>query len=188
MTDSLDRRCSSCGKAEDLSLVIGGYSPGGMAGRILLYCETCKANRPESLAVSIPVELVTEEVFVDLYRHGWTESDPAQAAKIVFGEAQPNTAARAGRALGARNGTPLHPDIDHPLFKAAQGVAPWPAGVVPVEGASEELASSRAAQASGEPDRGNLVLPFPSMESCCLATTSTASQLLREPWRGAVKT
>jgi hypothetical protein len=64
MNESFGRRCSACEKDQGLSLVIIRYSPEGKAGRILLYCETCRGNGPQNLVVGIPAELVTEEVLL----------------------------------------------------------------------------------------------------------------------------
>jgi hypothetical protein len=47
------------------------------------------------ITVSIPLGLVDEDMFVELYRLGYTESSPETAAEIVFGEERPNAAARA---------------------------------------------------------------------------------------------
>ena len=94
------RTCSSCGKDEDLHLVTIPYEPGpGAAGRVLLYCWTCRSTRGP-FGVSIPVDLVTEAVFSWLYLSGWTASAPDTAASIVFGEEKPELAKQVALLIG----------------------------------------------------------------------------------------
>ena len=94
------RTCSSCGGVEDLHLVTIPYEPGpGAAGRVLLYCWTCRSTRG-SLGVSIPVDIVTEAVFSWLYESGRTASAPDMAARIAFGEDKPQLAERLAGLIG----------------------------------------------------------------------------------------
>ena len=88
-TNSKAVTCSGCGSTERLHLVVAGRNPGDdLPGRLLLYCCTCRAEpaRTSPVSVSIPLSLVTLTIFVGLYRLNLTESDPAVAATIVFGE------------------------------------------------------------------------------------------------------
>lgn len=98
----MNRRCSSCGGQQDLTLVTSGdYSADGdpPAGRILLYCRPCREERDGSWFLSIiPLQLVDEDLFVDLYRKGLTGSDPEIAADIVFGQPRPDLADHAVEA------------------------------------------------------------------------------------------
>lgn len=66
----------------------------GKAGRVLVNCNDCR-NRDVPILVSIPLELVDEDLFVELYRLGYTESEPETAVEIVFGEERPDLAAKA---------------------------------------------------------------------------------------------
>jgi hypothetical protein len=92
--------CSSCGSDDHLNLVTLLYDDGANAGRVLVYCRDCQAER-RNLGLSIPIEMVDEDLFVDLYTRGFTESDPEMAVAIVFGGARPDVAARAAGALRA---------------------------------------------------------------------------------------
>jgi hypothetical protein len=86
----------NCGQPAEWLVTIP-YSVGKI-GRVLVYCDECR-NRPTPIAVSIPLEFVDEDMFVELYRRGYTESAPAFAAQIVFGEERPEVAARAKEYL-----------------------------------------------------------------------------------------
>lgn len=48
----------------------------------------------ESALVAIPLDYVTDDVFVSLYRDGWTESAPDFASQIVFGIERPELVER----------------------------------------------------------------------------------------------
>lgn len=89
-------RCSSCGQPAEW-LVTVGYN-GDRTGRVLAHCTDCRKGDIPTL-VSVPLELVDENMFVDLYRLGYTGSTPDVAAEIVFGEPRPEAAARAQRHL-----------------------------------------------------------------------------------------
>lgn len=103
--------CSGCGAGGGLHLVVAGQPPGSsFPGRLLTYCPRCRSH-PEltsPVSVSIPLELVTPELFLGLYRLKVTESDPEQATQIVFGAAPRQlvrAAKRATRSANARRTT-----------------------------------------------------------------------------------
>jgi len=79
-------KCSSCGSSRDLHLVTAPYSPESDEGRTLVYCLACRNESNILFGVSIPIELVTPDVFLHLYRLGKTSSQPDTAVEIVFGE------------------------------------------------------------------------------------------------------
>jgi hypothetical protein len=58
-------------------------------GRILVYCPKCREEGRHHLDISIPLQLVDGALFVSLYRHGFTASNPEMAAEIVFGARPP---------------------------------------------------------------------------------------------------
>ena len=64
-----------------------------------MYCHDCRMER-DNIGVSIPIEMVDEDLFVDLYVRGFTASDPDIAAEIVFGEASPGLVERLNAVLG----------------------------------------------------------------------------------------
>jgi hypothetical protein len=77
------------------------YEEGQRAGRILLCCRTCRVEHSR-VDVSIPIEWVDADLFVDLHEQGFTESEPDFAAEIVFGEERSEVARRAEEAMGRR--------------------------------------------------------------------------------------
>lgn len=77
-------KCSSCGADEDLHLVTLLYEKSVSCGRILLYCLACRTSK-RNFDVSIPIEIVSNEVFEKLYALGKSESDKGAARYIVFG-------------------------------------------------------------------------------------------------------
>ena len=81
-----ERQCSRCGNLENLNLVTLRYNDTDSAGRILLYCNSCRQRAKLRIGVNIAIEEVTPEIFLDLYRTKQTTSDPAIAVDIVFGE------------------------------------------------------------------------------------------------------
>ncbi len=90
--------CSRCGDARNLHLVTIPYEGRSGPGRILVYCASCRTSLANGLGVSIPLEEVTADVFLDLYSANKTASDPLTAAEIVFGVADPELV-RAAQVL-----------------------------------------------------------------------------------------
>ena len=78
--------CSRCGSSERLNLITLMHSPPEIAGRTLLYCADCRKELSNRIGVSIPIDDLTPEAFLELYRDGKTESEPSTAVMIVFGE------------------------------------------------------------------------------------------------------
>lgn len=77
-------RCSSCGDAARWLITLP-YGEDSFAGRILAYCTQCRV-RNSGVVVSIPLDLVSDDVFLKLYELGYTESPPDTATEITFGE------------------------------------------------------------------------------------------------------
>lgn len=78
--------CSNCSGAEDLHLITSGAPGSDFPGRTLVYCARCRQEKSETLDVSLPLPLLTRDIFLGLYDMGKTASDPETAIKIVFGE------------------------------------------------------------------------------------------------------
>ncbi len=64
-----------------------------------MHCHKCRVDR-DNIGISIPIEMLNEDLFVDLYIRGLTESDPDMAVKIVFGEAPAELVERVNLVLG----------------------------------------------------------------------------------------
>lgn len=96
--------CSRCGNPRDLSLVTMPYSPDVEVGRILVYCPNCRSDMAKLIGLIIPIGEVSPEVFLELYRTGKTESDPAIATEIVFGKVKPEIARHAEYILAQKSG------------------------------------------------------------------------------------
>lgn len=90
-----DPNCSRCGDFQDLHLITIPYEGGSGPGRILVYCEACRETSGLAFGTSIPLDAVTTEVFLSLYRNNMTGSDPETASAIVFGEVDPTTVLKA---------------------------------------------------------------------------------------------
>jgi hypothetical protein len=78
--------CSRCGASRGLNLVTLHYSIDSPSGRILVYCAPCRENYRDHIGESIPLEQVSKEGFLELYRSNKTSSDPQTAVEIVFGK------------------------------------------------------------------------------------------------------
>jgi hypothetical protein len=61
------------------------YQLGRRPGRLLAYCDRDREEKGRAILVAMPLDYVTDDVFVSLYRDGWTESDPETASGIIFG-------------------------------------------------------------------------------------------------------
>lgn len=92
-------RCSRCGSTAKLALVTVRYIEGEGPGRVLVYCPTCRTDFGDSIGVNIPLESLTSEAFLDLYRTKKTSSHPETAVEIVFGEKRPELVSEATRLL-----------------------------------------------------------------------------------------
>lgn len=78
--------CSSCGGKGDLYFVTCGQAGSDSPGRTLVYCAACRKERHQMIDVSIPLSLLTPDLFLDLYRLGKTTSSPDTAVELVFGK------------------------------------------------------------------------------------------------------
>lgn len=97
--------CSSCGETKDLYLVTKRFEDSSKEGRILLYCTKCREEKGHNLGISIPLEEVTREVFLDLYIQGETQSDPETAVEIVFGDSEHDLVGLAKQIMDLRKRT-----------------------------------------------------------------------------------
>lgn len=76
------------------------YDRAQPAGRLLVYCARCREEmRPD---ISIPMELMSGELFLKLYKQGFTSSAPDMAAKMVFGGAVPGGVVESAQAVLAQ--------------------------------------------------------------------------------------
>ena len=96
-------KCSRCDNPENLHLVTVPYEPGSEPGRLMLYCADCRSELRSHLAVSIPSELVTPELFLGLYRLGKTRSEPHTACEIAFGKEDQRIIQQASELLAQQN-------------------------------------------------------------------------------------
>jgi len=51
-----------------------------------VYCASCRREKFTTIDVSLPLSLLTPEIFRELYAMGKTGSDPRIAIDIVFGK------------------------------------------------------------------------------------------------------
>ena len=99
---SMKPTCSRCGSPHELHLVTLRTAGLSAPGRLLVYCPRCRDEYSPHIGVDVPIEDVTVETFVGLYRDGTTESAPETAARIAFGRPAPEAVEGAVRALEAR--------------------------------------------------------------------------------------
>ena len=78
-------KCSRCGSSSELNVVTVRYDSECEAGRLLVYCDVCCTDFTRQIGVSIPLEKITTEMFLNFYRTGKTSSDPLTTSEIVFG-------------------------------------------------------------------------------------------------------
>lgn len=104
--------CSSCGGARDLHLVTCGIAGGDIPGRILVYCSDCRSDRHHMIDVSIPIPLLSPNLFASLYSLGKTESDPEIAIELAFGKLDMNLIARVQQILSKNQ--PEHATSEKP--------------------------------------------------------------------------
>lgn len=79
------RVCSRCGAPADW-LVAVLYGSATQAGRLLVYCETCRREFENRIGAALPVsvlEIDAETALSMLYRSGATLSDPQGAADVL---------------------------------------------------------------------------------------------------------
>jgi len=97
--------CSSCGRADHLSLVTMMYagprpdsepddSDDPRLGRLLVYCESCRIEHLHNVGVSIPLQLVDEDLLMALYREGITASEPETVVDLILDWDAPGLAER----------------------------------------------------------------------------------------------
>lgn len=79
----------NCGSHEDLHVVTCNDSDLLGPGRILVHCRHCRISNRSRTAVSFPLSMLTEQIFVELYRTGQTRSDPEISVPMVMGEDNP---------------------------------------------------------------------------------------------------
>ncbi|QGN59042.1 hypothetical protein [Nostocoides sp. HKS02] len=77
-----DRPCARCGRPAQWLVTGGEHS--AAPGRLLLYCNACRSEGAERLAVAIPLSVLDQDpqsLLLRLYRVGATRSDPDQVAE-----------------------------------------------------------------------------------------------------------
>ena len=85
----MQQRCSNCSGTRDLYFVTNGTQGGDFPGRTMVYCAKCRKEKSGNLDISIPVSLLTTDLFKGLYIMGKTETEPQMAIQIAFGKAIP---------------------------------------------------------------------------------------------------
>jgi hypothetical protein len=86
--------CSSCGGTRDLHFVTCGIAGSDIPGRTLVYCSDCRSDRHHMIDVSLPISLLTPDLFASLYSVGKTQSDPEVAVGLAFGKLDLDLVAR----------------------------------------------------------------------------------------------
>ncbi|WP_190322248.1 hypothetical protein [Candidatus Enterovibrio escicola] len=79
--------------------VTNGTQGGDFPGRTIIYCAQCRKEKPGNLDISLPISLLTTDLFKGLYIMGKTETDPKMAVKIAFGQAIPTLQGELERML-----------------------------------------------------------------------------------------
>lgn len=85
----VQRSCSRCG-APPSWLVTVPYSTSSPVGRLLLYCDRCRAETAAQLGTVLPLPMVDQDsatVLTMLYRSGATASAPDMVAQMMDIEA-----------------------------------------------------------------------------------------------------
>ncbi len=95
----MQQRCSNCAGTRDLYFVTNGTQGGDFPGRTIIYCAQCRKEKPGNLDISLPISLLTTDLFKGLYIMGKTETDPKMAVKIAFGQAIPTLQGELERML-----------------------------------------------------------------------------------------
>ncbi len=86
-----ERPCSRCGASAEW-LVTARYDESQVAGRLLVYCASCRRDMSGSLGTVLPITILDDNpdaVLTLLYRHKATGSDPATAAQVIGVQAGP---------------------------------------------------------------------------------------------------
>jgi hypothetical protein len=96
-------KCSRCGSKSPLNLVSLRYNTEDEAGRLLVYCAKCRNDFSSQIDINIPLDSVSDEVFIDLYPTNKTSADPITAAEIVFGTANRELVQAAQMYLANKN-------------------------------------------------------------------------------------
>ena len=77
--------CSRCGHPAAW-LVSLPYNEQSSSGRLLVYCDDCRAERAGAIAVAVPLSVLAHDVdgiLTWLYEEGFTRSDPRGAAGVL---------------------------------------------------------------------------------------------------------
>ena len=64
--------------------LVTGARPGPAPGRVLVYCDDCRRDKADALAVAIPLDVLDvdpEGIVLALYTAGHTRSDPSIVAE-----------------------------------------------------------------------------------------------------------
>ena len=79
--------CSTC-ESPPIWAVTVRDDPEERPGQLLAMCDSCR-RRQDDVAVSIPLDVVDEDTFADLYATGLVRTEPGLATRIIFGEERP---------------------------------------------------------------------------------------------------
>lgn len=82
--DDGDGTCNRCA-GRSAHLVALRYHDGALSGRLLRYCEPCRASAGPALALCVPLTVLRrdpESFLLLLYQHDLTRSDPAVVAAL----------------------------------------------------------------------------------------------------------
>jgi hypothetical protein len=77
-------KCSRWGSKSPLNLVSLRYNTEDESGRLLVYCPKCSNDFSSQIDINIPLDNVTDEVFIDLYRTNKTSADPITAQRLFL--------------------------------------------------------------------------------------------------------
>lgn len=84
--------CSSCGGPPIWAVTVR-ENPDERPGELLAVCDACRWDQSD-VAVSVPLDVVDEDTFADLYATGLIRTEPGLATRILFGEERPGLASR----------------------------------------------------------------------------------------------
>lgn len=84
--------CSTCGGPPTWAVTVRD-EPDERPGNLLALCDSCRWDQPD-VALSVPLDVVDEDTFADLYATGLIRTEPGLATRILFGVERPGLAAR----------------------------------------------------------------------------------------------
>lgn len=97
-----ERTCSTC-ESPPIWAVTVRDDPEERPGQLLAMCDACRRTQP-NVAVSIPLDVVDDDTFADLYATGFVRTEPGLATRIIFGEERPGLVDRILPLMGDDRG------------------------------------------------------------------------------------